>query len=308
MPTIPSITPLPPPPQRGSQPEVFVPMADTFMAALPTFQSQTNAAITAMNETATIINGQATQVSTNASTAQAAAQSAATSAASAINAPGTRATSAANLSLSTGSKTVPLEQTGKEFAIGQTVSIAVTADGSRRMIGPITGFTSNTLTVLIENSGSVFGSGSASGAGAWTVALSAPTSIPIATKEDLWAGTDNGKAVTAKTVADAEAFQTLTDAATVAWNCATQGWNASVELGGNRTMGVPSNLVLGRTYTLLIKQGTGGGRAMTFPSQYDFGQAGAPTLSTVAGKIDKVRFQVIDLTGPVLDATFKKAA
>lgn len=306
---IPTIDPLPSPPQRGTQPEVFVPAADAFMAALPAFQVQTNAAIGEMNTTAATINGQAAAVATNTGIAQAAATSAATSAASAINAPGTRATSAANLTLGVGTKTVPLEQTGKEFAIGQTVSLAFTADGAKRMIGPITQIVGNTLTVVIENSGSVFGSGSTSGAGAWTVALSAPSSIPIATKEDLWAGTDNGKAVTSKTVADAEAFQTLTDAATVAWNCATQGWNASVELTANRVMGVPTNLVLGRTYTLLIKQPAGGGaRTLTFPSQYDFGQAGAPTLSTAAGKIDKVRFQVIDLTGPVLDAVFKKAA
>lgn len=63
----------------------------------------------------------------------------------------------------------------------------------------------------------------------------------IATTGELLAGTAS-KILTAEVLKNAIAYQTLTDAATVAWNMAL-GNNALVVLGGNRTLGNPTNAI-----------------------------------------------------------------
>ena len=74
----------------------------------------------------------------------------------------------------------------------------------------------------------------------------------------------------------------LADAATIAVNVVL-GNDFWVTLGGNRTMGAPSNPVDGQTITFeLIQDGTGS-RTVTWTSGtggYSFGAATAPTLST----------------------------
>lgn len=59
------------------------------------------------------------------------------------------------------------------------------------------------------------------------------------------------------------ALQTLTDAATINWDCNTQQC-AQVTLGGNRTMGAPTNPVAGSVYNLLVRQDGTGGRTLSF--------------------------------------------
>ena len=92
----------------------------------------------------------------------------------------------------------------------------------------------------------------------------------------------------------APAVVALTDAATIAVNAAL-GNDFRVTLGGNRTMGAPSNPVDGQDITFLITQpGSGGPYTVTWASGsagYDFGTAGAPTLSTAANKRDMVAFK-----------------
>lgn len=116
--------------------------------------------------------------------------------------------------------------------------------------------------------------------------------VAAATAAQVWAGTDNGSPATALSLKASSAFQTLTDAATVAWNMATQGFNAIVTLGGNRTLGTPTNPVDGRTYTLLVQQPAAGGPCtLTFPAAFKWGTLGAPALSGGANVIDRVYFQ-----------------
>lgn len=100
-----------------------------------------------------------------AATAQ--AQAAAASAAAALNAPGTSATSATELTLGTGAKALALAQTDKAFALGQEVTVAVTADPAKRMIGVVTAFDAGTgaMTVDVE---AALGAGTFAG---WTVSL-----------------------------------------------------------------------------------------------------------------------------------------
>jgi hypothetical protein len=108
------------------------------------------------------------------------ANNAAASAASALNAPGTNATSTTSLAVGTGSKTLTI-QTGKAYAVGQSVIVARTSDpAGARMGGVITAHNSGTgsLTVIVSVS---FGSGTFTD---WTVSLGtispgAAMSLPV---------------------------------------------------------------------------------------------------------------------------------
>jgi hypothetical protein len=87
--------------------------------------------------------------------------------------------------------------------------------------------------------------------------------------------------------------QTLTDAATIAWN-PLNGLNASVTLGGNRTLNFSGSLIAGSYGTLVVTQDVTGGRTLTLPSVANkvLGSTSTTTiaLSTAAGAKDIVNF------------------
>ena len=87
--------------------------------------------------------------------------------------------------------------------------------------------------------------------------------------------------------------QTLTDAATISWNPAN-GLNASVTLGGNRTLSFSSTPSSGSYGTLVITQDATGGRTITLPSTANkvLGSTSTTTiaLSTAAGAKDILNF------------------
>ena len=109
------------------------------------------------------------------------------------------------------------------------------------------------------------------------------------------------KAATAKALADSAAPQTLTDGATINWDMAA-GYNAKVTLGGNRTLATPTNPKQGVTYSLAVIQDATGSRTMTWPSAFDWGAAGAPTLTTTASKRDRITLFCTDAATPKFDA------
>lgn len=92
---------------------------------------------------------------------------AAASAASAAGAPGTNASSTTSITIGLGSKSLTIE-TGKAYALGQTLVIANTATPTNQMSGVITAFNSGTGDLTI-NATAISGGGTFS---AWTVALS----------------------------------------------------------------------------------------------------------------------------------------
>ena len=57
------------------------------------------------------------------------------------------------------------------------------------------------------------------------------------------------------------------------------------------TLGNPSNSVDGQMIRFRITQGTGGSFTLAYGSAYDFGTAGAPTLSTAVGALDILAFE-----------------
>lgn len=79
----------------------------------------------------------------------------------------------------------------------------------------------------------------------------------------------------------------LTDAATVTIDGAIKRC-FRLTLGGNRTLATPINLVAGNVINLALKQDATGSRTVTWGSDWDWGVAGTPTLSTVAGRVDFV--------------------
>lgn len=82
----------------------------------------------------------------------------------------------------------------------------------------------------------------------------------------------------------------LTDAATIAVDGGASGKVFTVTLAGNRTVGAPTNIKQYETYTFRITQDGTGTRTLTWNAAFKFGGAGAPTLTTTAGKTDIVTF------------------
>jgi hypothetical protein len=103
------------------------------------------------------------------------------------------------------------------------------------------------------------------------------------------------------------AFAILTDAATIAVDMSAS-WNFKVTLGDNRTLGTPTGLHEGQTGKIQVIQDGTGSRTLAYSAAWTFGNAGAPTLSTAAGKVDLIDYVVLDAATPVIHAVFHKAA
>lgn len=130
--------------------------------------------------------------------------------------------------------------------------------------------------------------------------------LTLATAGEVKAGTA-GKIVGADKLHAAAAPQALVDGANIAWNMQL-GANAKVTLGGNRTFDAPTNPEVGISYVLEVIQDATGNRVPVFNAAFDWGSAGAPTLSTAAGKRDLVILYCYDAATPKFRATFNKSA
>ncbi|MFD3408325.1 hypothetical protein SKC37_06640 [Aquirufa sp. HETE-83D] len=100
-----------------------------------------------------------------------------------------------------------------------------------------------------------------------SINLKAPLESPTFTGTVTTGAINSGamSATSVNTPIYASTPQTLTDAATIIWNPAN-GLNASVTLGGNRTLSFSSTLAAGSYGTLVITQDVTGGRTITLPS------------------------------------------
>jgi hypothetical protein len=85
----------------------------------------------------------------------------------------------------------------------------------------------------------------------------------------------------------------LTDAANIDWNLDTQQ-NATVTLGGNRTVNAPTNAKAGRFVALRVVQDGTGGRTIAFNTAYK-GLTGRTPVTT-AGAVNFYLFRCIDST------------
>lgn len=115
--------------------------------------------------------------------------------------------------------------------------------------------------------------------------------VPKATASHVRAATDDGVGVTPKSVADAMAEVTLTDAATISWDM-SQGFDFVVTLAGNRTLGAPTNTTVGKKGRLRVVQDATGSRTLSFNSVFKFAGGTAPVLSTAANAHDYLYYDV----------------
>jgi hypothetical protein len=84
--------------------------------------------------------------------------------------------------------------------------------------------------------------------------------------------------------------QTLVDGANIDWNMAN-GEQATITLGGNRTMNAPTNLVAGKTYTLFIYQDNSAPRTLIWNAVFKWSGGTAPVLSSGNAELDIIEFK-----------------
>jgi len=81
----------------------------------------------------------------------------------------------------------------------------------------------------------------------------------------------------------------LTDAATIAWDLSL-GPSARVTLGGNRTLGAPTNGIAGNVYHLRVIQDGAGGRTLAYNAVFDWPAGVAPTVAAGSNDVSLLAF------------------
>lgn len=83
----------------------------------------------------------------------------------------------------------------------------------------------------------------------------------------------------------------LTDAATIAVDMSLAN-NFTVTLGGNRTLGNPTNLTVGQSGVIFVTQDSTGSRTLAYSSYWKFPNGVAPVLTTTASAVDAIYYTV----------------
>jgi hypothetical protein len=83
----------------------------------------------------------------------------------------------------------------------------------------------------------------------------------------------------------------LTDAATVAVDLSLGNFY-TLTLGGNRTLGAPTNQTAGQSGVIVITQDGTGSRTLAYNSVWKFPSGTAPTLTTTANAVDVLAYYV----------------
>lgn len=124
-----------------------------------------------------------------------------------------------------------------------------------------------------------------------TLGLGSIATMAEMTPAQYWANTAD-KALSTDTVWASAAFQSLTQAATIAVDFGT-GINFTTTMTGNRALGNPSNAKVGQTGVIEIKQDTSGSRTLTYGTSWIWQGGVAPTLTTTASARDLLTYEVL---------------
>src|SRR3990167_4882882 len=114
----------------------------------------------------------------------------------------------------------------------------------------------------------------------------------FATAAEFRTGTDTGRSLVVDQTWSAAGEVTLTDATTIAVDMSTF-INATVTLGGNRTLGSPTNEKVGQTGFIRIVQDGTGSRTLAYGTDWEFAGGTAPTLTTTAADQDVLFYVVL---------------
>jgi hypothetical protein len=198
-------------------------------------------------------------------------------------------TNQASTIVSSGGTTAPSPGTTETWTVMSSSSFpAITTGQQFHVADPATAVSAAELVAVTAVSGAT-----------WTVTRGAESTTPVAhtagftVQQVICAGFLNGvPQVSGASLASAlaPAVVALTDAATIAVNAAL-GNDFRVTLGGNRTMGAPSNPADGQMIIFELTQDGTGSRTVTWNAAYNFGVTSAPALSTAAGATDQVGFK-----------------
>lgn len=101
--------------------------------------------------------------------------------------------------------------------------------------------------------------------------------------------------LTTDIVNSAMAVVTLTDASTIAWDMST-GIDFQVTLGGNRTLGNPTNTIVGRRGRIKVIQDGTGSRTLTKSSNLKTAGGAAISLTTTAAAVDYIDYDCVSST------------
>lgn len=185
---------------------------------------------------------------------------------------------------------------GQQFQIVNNSSGAVTVNSSGSNLVQTVAANSSVIVTCILTSGTSAASWSASyltAAGTGTVtsisspnstlSISSPTTTPTVdinlSHQNKWAAGQAGTPFA------------LTDASTIALDFST-GNNFNVALGGNRTLGVPTNCNAGQSGAIYVYQDTTASRTLAYSWCFQFPGGTAPVLSTGKFKKDQLVYYV----------------
>jgi hypothetical protein len=114
----------------------------------------------------------------------------------------------------------------------------------------------------------------------------------------------SARALSTDKVNAAGALFGLTDGANIAWDMAS-GFNASVTLGGNRTLSNPTNTIVGRTGAIVVTQDGTGTRTLAYGTNWEAAGGSFPVLSTAASSKDVIFYWIQSSTSIIITGILK---
>ena len=168
------------------------------------------------------------------------------------------------------SNVAPVALTDAQLLVGQSA-----ADPSGKTMNGDCSASDTLLVTCTKTNGTAFANGA---------------TTPITTAAQFQANTAT-KLLSTDTVWSSAVPTALSDASTVATDMST-GFNFSVTLGGNRTLGNPTNTKVGQSGCYYISQDGTGSRTLAYGSSWKFAGGTAPVLTTTASALDVLCYQV----------------
>jgi hypothetical protein len=120
--------------------------------------------------------------------------------------------------------------------------------------------------------------------------------VPAAVASDYRTGTDATKALTSDAVWDAADYVTLNDSGGNIAVDMSAGFNFAMTMDGDYTLSNPTNTKNGQTGAIVLTQDGTGTQTLAYGSNWKFAGGTDPTLSTAAGAVDVLFYQVISST------------